>query len=206
MSERPPIANLPPLSGVQDPAVRAYLEALSQAWLVRNGQTRETDERFLTLADLRDGFAQAGRGAGGNLGFGSSNNILTANIIASAIQSLADDIKQSRLWKQLGERIEQLEVPEWFRQRFNMEIRNEVIQRESADESLQHKIQTTHAQLDGSLAIVRSDIQTLVNHDQALAQQITTVATTFDGKFSGVETRLVSLTSQAEATAEAVEA
>lgn len=53
------LPNLPPLAGIQDPAVRAYLEAFSHIWLVRNGQSRDSDEKFVSVSDLKSGLLQA---------------------------------------------------------------------------------------------------------------------------------------------------
>lgn len=205
MSERSPIPNLPPLSGVQDPAVRSYLEALSQAWLVRNGQTRETDERFLTVRDLREGIQQAVRGGSGGFLNGAGGGNPTQGVIASAIQSLIDDIQQSRLWRLLGERIQQIEMPEWFRGRFGAEIRTEVIKQESARSALASEVTTAVANINGNISIAKQEIkavsdqagatasavttlQTTVNNTTTVAQQAFSLAQSIDGQVDGAWT------------------
>lgn len=62
MSDRPAVANLPPIAGVKDPAVRSYLEALTQMMLVRNGQTRDNSERFITAKEFEQAVLQAVNG------------------------------------------------------------------------------------------------------------------------------------------------
>lgn len=177
MSNRSPVPNLPPVSGIQDPATRAYLEALTQAWLVRNGQTRNTDEKFLTVKDLEDGITQAVRGGGVNILGGGSGNP-TAQIIASVIQSLTDSIQQSRLWKLLGERIEKIEMPEWFQGRFGAEIKTEQIKIENATNALAKETTTAITNINGNIAIAQKEIKAVSDKAGATASQVTTLQTT----------------------------
>ena len=175
MSNRSPVPNLPPISGVQDPATRAYLEALTQAWLVRNGQTRETDEKFLTVKDLKDGITQVVRvGSGGTL-TGPGNNP-GEGLVGPIIRSLTDAVMNSRLWRLLGERIEKIETPEWFQNRFGAEIKTEQIRQETANQVLAQHVTTVTAALGNSVAGVRTEMTAVANTTNSTAQWKTTVA------------------------------
>lgn len=46
------IPQLPPLSSITDPAVRAYLKALTDAWNVRNGYVGSGGEKFVTQDEM----------------------------------------------------------------------------------------------------------------------------------------------------------
>lgn len=187
MSERSPIQNLPPLTGVQDPAVRSYLEALTQSWLVRNGQTRETEERFLTVKDLRTGIQNAisggrsgggsGGGFGGAAGGGEAENPTRA-AISSVIQSLSDEIQQSRLWKLLGERIEKIEMPEWFAGKFSAEIKTETIKQENKTNALASQVTTAITNIAGNVAVAKQEIRAVSDYAGATASAVTTLQTT----------------------------
>ena len=182
MADRSPIPNLPPISGVQDPATRAYLEALSQAWLVRNGQTRETDEKFLTLKDLKEGFSAATTsGAGGSLITASKPNTPLANEIASIIQGLSDSIQQSRLWRLLGERIEKIEMPEWFQGRFGAEIKTEVIKEENARSALARRVDTVITNISNNVALAQQEIVAVSDQAGATASAVTSLQSAVGG-------------------------
>ncbi len=203
MSERSPIPNLPPISGVQDPATRAYLEALTQAWLVRNGQTRETDEKFLTVKDLKEGFAYAARGSGGVLG-GAGAGEGGGGLVGPIIQSLSDAIMQSRLWKLLGERIQKIEMPEWFQNRFGAEIKTEQIRIETANQALAQQVTTVTAALGSSVAGVRTDIKAVSNATNALAEETTTAIAQTNQNVGLVQQQVTAVSSTANATASQV--
>lgn len=162
-----PIPNLPPLSGIQDPAVRSYLEALTQAWQVRNGQTRETDERFLTVKDLKDGVTQALHGGvAGSLPPGATP---PGGPVTTIIYELAEEIRNSRLWRLLGERIEKIEMPEWFRGRFGAEIRTEVIKQENATNAVAKQLTTAVTNINGNIAIAQQEIKAVSDNVGAYA-------------------------------------
>jgi hypothetical protein len=202
VSERSPIPNLPPISGVQDPATRAYLEALTQAWLVRNGQTRETDEKFLTVKDLKEGFAYATRGSGGVLGGAGAGE--GGGLVGPIIQSLSDAIMQSRLWRLLGERIQKIEMPEWFQNRFGAEIKTEQIRLESATQSLAQQVTTVTAALGSSVAGVRTEITAVANATNALADSTTTAIAQTNQNVGLVQQQVTAVSSTANATASQV--
>lgn len=199
-----PIPNLPPISGIQDPQVRAYLTALTNAWQVRNGQVGTGEEKFLTLADLKEGIAQATQpGRGGNL-LTPGGGVTAPGIIAGLIQSLSDEIQQSRLWKVLGERIGKIETPDWFRARFGAEITNEEVKRVTATTVLAQQINTVSAEMGGNVAAVRNEIETVASEVEAKAQQTTQAITQLGNNQAIMQSQLTSVSNQAGATASQV--
>ncbi len=200
MSERAPVPSIPPLSAISDPAARAVLQALVNGWQVRNGDVGDGDERFLTLRDLKDGLTQVTRGGkGGGLQGGGDD---LGGEVAKVLRGLADSISQSRLWKLLGERIERIEMPEWFRGRFGAEIRTEQIRQETASSALARQITTAVTNINGNIAIAREELsaasdlagataaavttlQTTVNSTTVTAQQALTLAQTVNGEVAG---------------------
>ena len=200
MSNKAPVPNLPPISGIQDPQVRSYLQALTNAWAVRNGQAGDGMEKFLTVRDLQEGLQMVQQGKGGFLG-GSGTSITAPGVIASLIQTLSDQIQQSRIWRLLGERIDKIEIPDWFRNKFGAEIKEEQIKRESATSSLASQITTVTAAMAGSVAGVRKEINTVANTTNALAEEVTQVIAQTNQNIALVDNRVKSVSDLASATA-----
>lgn len=81
-----PVQTLPPTNAIQDPQVRAFCDALANAWNLRNGNTGSDDnDRFITKAEwngivnnpnirLIAGLGDAGAAAGGGTGDGTAYN------------------------------------------------------------------------------------------------------------------------------------
>lgn len=205
MSNKAPVPNLPPISGIQDPQVRSYLQALTNAWAVRNGQAGDGTEKFLTVRDLQEGLQMVQQGKGGFLG-GSGTSITAPGVIASLIQTLSDQIQQSRIWRLLGERIDKIEIPDWFRNKFGAEIKEEQIKRESATSSLASQITTVTAAMAGSVAGVRREVNTVANATNALAEEVTQVIAQTNQNIALVDNRVKSVSDLASATASNVSA
>lgn len=202
MSERPAVSGLPPTSAVKDPAVRSYLDALTQAWLVRNGQTRDTDEKFLTLKDLRDGLDLATRGGGGS-GVNPSGNPAdsTTGAVAAILAALVESVVNSRLWRELGARIDRIEIPEWFRGRFGAEIRTEQVRQETEQMALARQVTTAITNVNNNVAIARSTIEAQSDEIRAQATIIDQLQVALFGGTSSEQ--LLSIVNQIRASANA---
>lgn len=203
-----PVPNLPPTSGVQDLAVRSFLDALAQAWTVRNGQTRITDERFLTVKDLTDGIElfRSG-GSANNLSGGSGKSSSSANAIAIAIADLSAEIMQSRLYKWLGERIDRIKYlnrPDWLPPGNAAMVKEEIIELVDDYHSLAKKVTTAAAEFNGNLAIAQQELTALATAMEATASQVTTLQANVNDNFALVNQKLTSHTNAINAQASSV--
>ena len=95
-----PVPPLPPLSTIQDPAVQAYLKALTDGWNIRNGNSGDGTAAFITAGDL--GTSLTANATGATSIPQSSMTPITA-AVSAALTKLSDAIQQSRLWKLLDQ-------------------------------------------------------------------------------------------------------
>lgn len=201
------IPNLPPISSIKDPDVRVALESMWNAWRVRNGDVGDGEHKFLTAADLKDAVnsQQAARGNGGNLGSGASGTG-SGSWVGPLIASIQDDIMQSRLWKILGERIEWIDTPEWFVNKFDRSfgtaIKNEQLIRESADSSLASSISTVSAVLNGNIAVVQQTLTANVTLTEATASSLTLLKSEFDDAVAGFQQEITTVANSVSALSE----
>lgn len=200
-----PVPNLPPTSGVQDLAVRSFLDALAQAWTVRNGQTRVTDERFLTVKDLTDGINLFKNG--GNALAGNAAPSASANAIAIAISDLSADIMQSRLYRWLGERIDRIKYlnrPDWLPPGNSAMVKEEITELVDDYHALAKKVTTAAAEFNGNLSIARQELSALSTAQEATAKQVTTLQTNVNDNFALVDATLKSHTTSISSQASAI--
>lgn len=106
------VEQLPPTSSIQDPEVRVYLDKLTNAWLLRNGDIGDGDQRFVTSAEFDGmaresivGFFNGGPGTGGPGGLRPPTNI------NNILDGLAESVFASRLFRELGESIRRISAP-----------------------------------------------------------------------------------------------
>lgn len=196
MPDIPPVPNIPPLSSVQDPNTRAVLQAMITGWRVRNGEVGDGDEKFLTVADLK-GAANVSYGKGGELIIGGANKGNPGGkSVAALINGLVADITESRLWKLLGERIQQIEwmqTPEWFQQRFGAAIKTEQLLREKQGSYLAGEIATAVARSERGLAMAKRELIAESNETFAKATAVTTLQAEFNNNKALTQQRLDSL-------------
>lgn len=110
---------MPPIGGVQDPATRAALQALSDNLNVRNGHTGTGEARFLTEADLRAmgvlkqsdlGISVAGGGRTSGAPGGGTVGVPRVGQIPNLLNQLSARIMQSPLFIDLGTNISALKI------------------------------------------------------------------------------------------------
>ena len=208
MSDRAPIPNLPPISSIKDPDVRVALESMWNAWRVRNGDVGDGEHKFLTAADLKDALTNTTtlRG-GGSLGSGSGlaggTGLPNTSWIKPLLDKIDDYIQQSWLWKKLGERIDWIDTPEWFIDKFDQSygtaIKNEEIVRQAADSSLASSITTVSAVLNGNIAAVQEILTANVTLTEATASKVTTLQSEFGTTTTQIKQTLTTLSNADQA-------
>lgn len=107
------VEQLPPTTGIADPQVRQYLDALTNAWAVRNGNVGKTDvERFITAGEFeklsQNSFRSMVSSATGGLTGGPAGNPDPED---NRIDRIATGIANSLLYALLGARIPEIRPP-----------------------------------------------------------------------------------------------
>lgn len=96
------VSQLPPTLGIKDPEVRQFLDALTNAWEMRSGNTnKDSPERFLTAGELIDGMASIRNSSSGNGGRPGSGVLPggQSGSVSSAISDLESSIRQGVLYQ-----------------------------------------------------------------------------------------------------------
>lgn len=167
MARQTNITGLPPTLGIQDPTMRAWADAFSNAWAKRNGAIGPEDgERFVKLSEIGDlaGRAVADAFAGGVVGgaSGGFGQNPSAQQINQSIDNLADSIRKSILYQLLEQQITPVQL-ETIRQNLEGSINDaftyigtETTERTTDDLALAQAIQTIWASVGGTDAIIQS--------------------------------------------------
>ena len=179
------IPNLPPISSVSDPSVRAYLKALSDGWAVRNGTVGDGQEKFLTVNDLGSvlGARTGGASAPGAIGGGALQRA-TGGAISRAVAQLGDlyrrmtdDIMQSWVYKNLSSSIDEIGVPSWFTARVGAMIKTEKEERIAQNSALASRMDTAIARIDQNIALTRTELKATSDRVGATASAVTNLQT-----------------------------
>lgn len=110
------VTPLPPTAGIQDPQVRAYLDAFTNAWQLRNGEIGATeDARFVTKGEMKEvtasALAEIFASGGSAIGPGGGNPGAPGSRLPALLDNLATWVLGSELYRRLSARIDNLEVP-----------------------------------------------------------------------------------------------
>ena len=168
------VQQLPSTASVEDPQVRAYLDALTNAWQLRNGDIGDEQHRFITLEEFdrlaRDsitGFFTGGPGGGGpTVGRPPGR-------IQNIIDSLAQEIFASQLFRELGESIRRISAP-WD----TIDYMDGLIQKALKDiQIIENGITRIDSVIAGTVSTVEA-INTRVGDAEASIIQINTVSAT----------------------------
>lgn len=179
---KPKIPAIPSVQHVQDPHTRKVLQALIDAWNVRNGQTGEEGARFVTREEL-DGFVQSQRG-GPSVRYGTSDGeFARGGIVGSfqgAVQQIIADIQNSALWRKLSARIDKLDGPGGVLERIGLTetgIARYVNETDSKIEVIEGQL----VSIDGNIAAVVDTKIAEITPNFATAQSVTDLQTTVNG-------------------------
>lgn len=172
------------LDAIQDQNVSSVLRALVNGWNVRNGSAGKGDAAFITKADLKSQvktiISQSGVDDQSSAG-GSGVSPAAANKIVTQLQA---SILSSENWKQLGERIELLQIDT---SQNAAEIQEETQKRLAEDSALVEQVNTQYTAINQNLAAIQQQQMTTSNSVSALAQQTSTLQTTVNGNTSAIQ-------------------
>lgn len=121
MSEPYKVQPLPPTDGITDPQARAFADAVVSAWRLRNGEQGANDqERFITKKEFQGLTANSLAGIfggadsampltlGGDGTNGPNGGIKITNAVL--VKTLTESILRSRLFKELGQEIQLVNI------------------------------------------------------------------------------------------------
>lgn len=211
----PAIPNLPPLSSIKDDATRSYLQALTNAWLVRNGQVGDGDERFLTAGDFSSSLdpkpsrVRGGGYVGGPLTPGSDNgskdpNARLVDALEALRQKIEQDVINSVTFRKLGERLDFMERPEWFEGQ-GAGLKAEQIRISNFTSALAAQTTTAITQINSNLAIANERIASVSTQTGAMAESVTSLQASVYGSGTADDPGLVVKAQQALTVAADIE-
>lgn len=193
MSNR--VQTLPPTLGVKDPDVRAYLDALSNAWDHRNGITdKSSPDRFITAEEFK-GLASQAIADTLSSALGTSNPAIGGGrgAVGDAIAALSDEIKRSLLYQILGTPYADINLSE-LQQKINLSVdkaqalfAQERKSRLTADEALTSQLTIQASQIGQNQAAITAETQTRVNKDNAIASAVNNIWAAIGGSSAVIQ-------------------
>lgn len=184
---RSPVPAIPSVSSIKDTDTRLVLQAVIDTLRVRNGDVGIGDHRFLTPADLEAGIrdTRINWGASGGVGLvhasGASKPNPVTKIVEDLVKKASDEIQKSRIWQELGGRVEKIERPAWFTEQFGSAIKSEELKRDSADKALISRLDTVVASYGENFAAVTQKLSAQATANSANASAITNLTATVGG-------------------------
>lgn len=175
-----PAGALPSTSGIADPQVRAWADAMVSAWNLRSGHTGvgEKPNRFVTRAEIEglaeDALYKTLSGAVSASPIKGSSQVKSAAQINKIIDNLADSIKKSLLYQILGTEI----APIVNRAVANVAaagITNDATIRALRDLALAKAINTIWAAIGGTDAVIEDGVLSAATPSTAEATKWATV-------------------------------
>ena len=166
------------MDAVQDENARIVLQAIVDGLNVRNGATGAGDMAFVTRGELE--------GSQSALSMGLSRQIddytaqvrkITPGMISQVINDLQAQIMESKLFKDLGERVNLVDKPGGIFERLGeaeVVITNEVMQRINGDTALSTRIDQMGTRVGTAEAAISTETTQRVNADNAIQQTIST--------------------------------
>jgi hypothetical protein len=105
------VHQLPSTAGIQDPQVRGYLDALTNAWTLRNGDIGDGEQRFITAKEFDNLARQSITGFFGGAGGGPSIGNPPGGTVGQILEGIAQSVFASQLFRDLGESIKRISAP-----------------------------------------------------------------------------------------------
>lgn len=163
------------LNCIKDENTKAILSALIDGWQMRNDQTGSGEHKFLTQADLNSAITQKiqqGQIAGGPASPTSGAGAQPPGYVAGLLSGLVAQIVESKLWKDLGSRIESIDIKG---AKNTTGVLTESTNRVNSDNALLETVITQFATIKDNVAAVAKATGTRANSYAALANDSTTL-------------------------------
>ncbi len=170
------------IDAIQDENARIAIQALVDGWNVRNGNTGDKTQKFITEAEVGDkvnGVIVSGLDS--TLGAGGRNNLGgLVQKISSILSQVQADVIASYEWQRLGQRIELIQIPA-----LQSGITNETTTRVSSDNALVQAVNKLWATVGNNSALVVGGSVVSVNNLTAIASNWEQVQSTIKDPVTG---------------------
>jgi hypothetical protein len=168
------------LASIADPNVAAVLQQLVTGWQVRNGQSGDGSNAFLTRGDL--GLAASTGGVGGSSGSSSltaGGAFLKSGVVTALINAITASVLADPFYQSLGTPISQIDIT---LQKQKAGILNvgaavavETENRVTGDTALLSTMTTQFATVNGNVSALQTTLTTVTNSVAANTSAITTL-------------------------------
>lgn len=159
------------LNAVSDPNVRKVLQDMANGLNVRNGTAGDGDQQFITRAELRIAGVDIGAATDAlKRGWQAGPQYLKPSDIPGLINQVQNEIRNSLLWKELGERIELINIDI---SKNGVNFFQEKEQRINADNAIIIRTDQQYAVLNGNYAVLQQKYTTMANNVAAYSQLLT---------------------------------
>lgn len=172
------------LDAIQDQNVSSVLRALVNGWNVRNGSSGKGDAAFITKADLKSQVQTIISQSGVDDQSSAKGSGASPALINKIVTQLQASVLSSENWKQLGERIELLQIDT---SQNAAEIQEEIQKRLDEDSALVEQINTQYTVINQNLAAIQQKQTTTSNDVAAIAQMTTTLQATVNQNTSAIQ-------------------
>lgn len=205
-----PAIPLAALAGVKDENVRQVLQAISDGLQVRNGNAGSGEQRFVTAVEVGEirSTIQAQGQRFSLLEQQSQTSRLTASDINRIINDLQAQVMESLLWKELGERIDLIDInlilTELNVSGVQTGLSTEITNRINGDDAIVSSVTTQFAAANGNIAALQTTTTTLANDAAALSSTVTTQFATVNGNIAALQTTTDTLTNSVAAVSSTV--
>lgn len=196
------------LNAISDPNVRKVLQDMATGQNVRNGTAGDGDQQFITRSELKIAGIDIASATEAVKKTGSSKpQVLKPSDVPGLINQVQNDIRNSVLWKELGERIELINID---LSKNGVNFFKEQQERVSAENAIIVRTEQQYAIINGNYALLQqryttmantvssygqllTDLQVKAGNNTALIQQETAARATVDGQMMAKYTVKVDL-------------
>lgn len=191
------------LDAVSDENARLVLQSIVDGMNVRNGFSGAGDMAFVTRSELSSSQSTLSLGLSRRIeSYTDQIRKITPGQIIAAINDLQAQIMESKLFKDLGERVDLIDKPGGIFDRLQaaeLVLIQETNQRIEGDTALSARLDVMGTRVGTAEAVISTETTQRVNADNAIQQTITT-------QYSSVNNNLALLQSQQTTTANNVAA
>lgn len=195
------------LNAIKDESTRLVLQALVSAHDVRNGNAGKGDERFVTAAEV-DALQRVVGAMQNSSKTGTADDVLLSpSDIGRIITELQAQVIESPLFKDLGERVDQIDKPGGIFDQLEATetaLINETNERKTADTAEIEARQALGARVGTTEAGLVTEQQVRANADNAIVQSTTTQFTSVNRSLALVQTSVSTLSNSVSSVASQV--
>ncbi|MEJ0004373.1 MAG: DUF1983 domain-containing protein [Pararobbsia sp.] len=182
------------MAAISDQNAQAVISALVNGWLVRNAQSGDGSNAFVTRADLGltagNGASAAGSGSPSTGVTPGGTAFLQSGLVTALVSQVSASILASAFFQELGSSVGSLQDAVKKAQNstgLSAAIEQEATTRADADEVIQSEVTTQFATLNDNLAAIQETMTTTANSVAANASDIEELQSSVGGQSAALE-------------------